>query len=398
MRKLSLAVIGMYIGVLSAFSQSVHDSSAYKNRKLKADEINFVTGYYHQDGNLSPVTGGIGTEKLSDFATTLELKLSKYDKKNLKHSLHFELGIDHYTSASSDKIDPHTISSASHADTRFYPSASYTIENEQKGNAITFNGAFSTEFDYNSVGAGIGFSKTSKDKNTEFNVKLQAYLDNLKLILPIELRTGTRRGEDDDYPTAARNSYSGSFTFSRSVTERLQLSLLLDLVYQTGYLSTPFHRIYFANGAETIEKLPSSRFKIPAALRLNYFLGDKFIIRSFYRYYHDDWGLRANTFNLELPVKLTPFLSVSPFYRYYSQSGVTYYAPYMGHNVSEEFYTTDDDLSKFNSHFLGAGLKYANAAGVFGINHLNTVEVRYGHYKRSDGLNSNIVTLSLKLK
>jgi hypothetical protein len=397
MRKLSLAVIGMYIGVLSAFSQSANDS-VYKNRKLKTDEINFVTGYYHQDGNLSPVTGGIGTEKLSDIATTIELKLSKYDKKNLKHSISFELGIDHYTSASSDKIDPHTISSASHADTRFYPSASYTIENQQKGNAITFNGAYSTEFDYNSLGAGIGFSKTSKDKNTEFNVKLQAYLDNLKVILPIELRTVTQGRDENDYPTAARNSYSSSFTFSQSFTQRLQLSLLLDLVYQTGYLSTPFHRIFFANATETNEKLPSSRFKIPAAIRLNYFLGDKFIIRSFYRYYRDDWGLTANTFNIELPVKLTPFFSVSPFYRYYAQSGVKYFARYMSHNAAEEFYTTDDDLSNFHSNFLGAGLKYAPPAGAFGIKHLNAAEIRFGHYKRSDGLNSNIITLSLKFK
>lgn len=69
MRKLTLAAIGMYIGILAAFSQST-DSTAYKNRKLKPTEINFVTGYYHQDGNLSPVTGGIGTEKF----LTLQLR------------------------------------------------------------------------------------------------------------------------------------------------------------------------------------------------------------------------------------------------------------------------------------------------------------------------------------
>jgi hypothetical protein len=400
MRKLSLAVIGLYIGVLSAFSQSATDSSSYKSKKLKTDEINFVTGYYNQDGNLSPVTGGIGTEKLSDIATTFELKLSKYSKPNVKHSVNFELGIDHYTSASSDKIDPHTISSASHADTRIYPSASYTIENETKGNAISFNGSFSNEFDYQSLGAGVGFTKTMNNKNTEFNVKLQAYFDNLKVILPIELRTGTQtqgRGESD-YPKESRNSYSSSFTFSQSVSQRLQLSFLLDLVYQQGYLSTPFHRIYFNNGTETNEKLPSSRFKIPAGIRVNYFVGDKFIIRSYYRYYHDDWGLTANTFNIEVPVKLTSFFSISPFYRYYSQTGTKYFAPYLSHSASEEFYTTDDDLSTFNSNFLGAGIRYAPPGGVLNLKHLSTLELRYGNYKRTDGLHSSIITLALKFK
>ena len=398
MRKLSLAVIGLYVGILGAFSQSSTDS-AYKNRTLKTDEINFVTGYYHQDGDHSPVTGGIGTEKLSDIATTLDIKLSKYGKNDLKHSVNFELGIDHYTSASSDKIDPHTVSSASHADTRIYPSASYTIENEKKGNALTFSGSFSNEYDYTSLGAGIGFTKNSKDKNTEFSAKVQAYLDNLKVILPIELRTGVTTGRGgNNYPTASRNSYSSSLVFSQSLTQRLQLSLLLDLVYQNGYLSTPFHSIYFSNGTESNEKLPSSRLKIPAAIRLNYFLGDKFIIRSYFRYYHDDWGLNASTFNIELPVKVTPFFSVSPFYRYYSQNGLKYYAGYLGHQATESFYTTDDDLSPFSSNFYGAGFRFAPPGGVLGAKHLNSLDIRYGHYKRTDGLHSDIITLSLKFK
>src|SRR6476660_6344291 len=182
MRKLMLTAIGMYIGILSAFSQNT-DTSAYKSRKLQLDEIDFVSGYYKQNGNNSAVTGGIGTEDLTDFANTIELKFSKYDKKLRKHNLSFELGVDHYTSASSDKIDPYTISSASHADTRIYPTITYGITNEQKGNAVSFNGSFSNEFDYQSIGVGAGFTKTSKDKNTEIGLKVQGYLDNLKVIL-----------------------------------------------------------------------------------------------------------------------------------------------------------------------------------------------------------------------
>ncbi len=161
MRKLSLAAIGMYLGILSAFSQNTTtDSSLYKNRKLTMDEVNFVSGYYHQDGNNSAVTGGIGTEKLTDFANTIDLKLSKYDSKNRKHIVGFELGVDHYTSASSDKIDPGTISSASMSDTRVYPSVSYNIQNENKGTNFGVNASLSHEFDYQSKGVGINFTKT----------------------------------------------------------------------------------------------------------------------------------------------------------------------------------------------------------------------------------------------
>lgn len=399
MRKLTLAVIGMYIGILGAFSQKVTDSSIYRSKKLKVSEVNFVTGYYHQDGNLSPVTGGIGTEKLSDIATTLDLKVYKYDNKNRKHDLGLEVGVDHYTSASSDKIDPHTLSSASHADTRIYPTLTYGITNEKTGNAVNFSGSYSSEYDYQSIGVGAGYTKTSKDKNTEFGVKLQAFLDHVSLILPVEMRTGgTRRDDDDDYPSTPRNSFSGSFTFSQQLTQRLQFALSSDAVYQSGYLATPFHRIYFTNGALTNEKLPSTRLKIPIGLRLNYFAGDKVIIRSFYRFYHDDWGLTAHTFNIELPVKVTPFISISPFYRFYSQNGVKYYAGYKLHNANEAFYTTDDDLSKFNSNFEGVGLRFAPPGGLFGMKHFNNLELRYGHYNRTDGLHSDIITLALKFK
>ncbi len=381
----------MYIGVLGAFSQTLPDSSTYKTKKLKTDQIDFVTSYYRQNGNNSAVTGGVGTEKLSDFATTIDLKFSKYNQKNIKHTLGFEIGVDHYTSASSDKVDPSTISSPSYSDTRFYPSVSYTINNEAKGNAIAFNGSFSNEFDYNSLGAGVGFTKTSKDNNRELNIKLQAYVDKLKLILPIELRAGPEKW-------TKRNSLSASLNYLATVNTRLQLGFMLDIVYQDGYLGTPFHRIYFKNGAESNEHLPASRFKVPVGVRLNYFAGDKIIFRSYYRYYKDDWGLQANTINLEIPYKISQAFSLSPFYRFYKQSGLKYFAGYLQHDQSNAFYTSDFDLSDFTSHFAGLGLRISPPEGVFGIQHLTNMELRYGYYNRSNGLNSNIISLALTLK
>src|ERR1700712_4107227 len=169
MRKIYLGVLMLYMGILSSHAQTqtekqaTKDTSNYQSRKLSLDEVNFVSGYYHQDGNNSAVTGGIGTEKLTDFANTIDLKLSKYDSKDRKHLLGVEVGVDHYTSASSDKIDPRTISSASMSDTRFYPSATYNIQNELKGTNFGINASFSSEFDYKSFGTGVNFTKTSKD-------------------------------------------------------------------------------------------------------------------------------------------------------------------------------------------------------------------------------------------
>ena len=98
MKKLFLSVIGMYFTMLAALSQgNPKTDSVYRPRKLTFEEANLVSSYYRQDGNNSAVTGGIGSEKLTDFSNAIDLKLYRYDKKNRKHSFTGELGIDHYT-------------------------------------------------------------------------------------------------------------------------------------------------------------------------------------------------------------------------------------------------------------------------------------------------------------
>jgi Protein of unknown function (DUF3570) len=393
MRKLTLTAIGMYLGMLAAFSQNSGDSN-YRTKKLSLEEVNFVSAYYGQDGNHSAVTGGTGTEKLTDFANTIDLRLSKFDRKLRKHSFGFEMGIDHYTSASSDKVDPNTISSASHADTRFYPSLSWNVQNEKKGTTAGLSTSFSTEYDYKSFGIGANFSKTSKDNNREFSMKAQAYLDQWKVIYPIELRAGGSKSAG----SAPRNSFSSSLSLSQVVNQQLQVQVVAEPIYQSGLLATNYQRVYFTDGSVHYETLPGTRIKLPLGLRANYFLGDRFILRSFYRYYMDDWGVKAHTIELETPVKISPVFSISPSYRFYTQSAADYFSPYGVHQPGGTYYTSDYDLSKFNSHFYGAGFRFVPTNGIFGIQQISSAEIRAGHYSRSDGLASNIVSLHLTFK
>lgn len=397
MKKICLVTVGLYLNILAAFSQQA-DSSNYKSRKLKLDEVNLVSSYYRQDGNNAAVEGGIGSEKLTDIATVIDVKLITYDKRYRKHFIAAEVGIDHYTSASSDKVDLKANSSASSADNRIYPSLSWSIENEKKGNTFGLGVSASTEFDYKSFGIGAHYSKLSKDKNRELAIKAQAYFDRVTLVYPVELRGPGSNGEHDSYGTAARNSYSGSVSLSQLINKRFQMMFIAELVKQDGFLGLPFHRVYLNDGVVRSELLPSSRVKIPLGIRANYFLGDKIILRSFYRFYVDDWGLIAHTADVEASCKITAFFSITPFYRFYDQSAIDYFAPYAVHKAADEFYTSNYDLSKFSSNFFGAGIRFAPRKGVFGIKNWNMIEIRYGHYNRTTGLNSDIISLHLRLK
>lgn len=405
MRKVCLSVAGIFLTFFASFAQtSPKDSTAYKSRKLTFEEANLVSSYYKQDGNNAAVTGGIGTQKLTDISNTIDVKFIKWDQKLRKNNFDFEVGIDHYTSASSDKINPQTISSASAADTRIFPSVTWSRENEKKGSTIGAGVSASSEFDYTSLGVNLSFAQKTANRSGEFSAKFQAYLDKLAYITPAELRTGggsfdTGEGNRGDYPQKSRNSFSGSLSYSQIINQKLQLMFIADLVYQNGYLGLPFNRVYFQGATlPVIENLPDTRMKIPLGIRANYFIGDKVILRSFYRYYHDDWGLSAHTIDLETPVKITPFLSVTPFYRYYTQSAVDYFAAYKVHTAADKYFTSNYDLSKFNSNFYGAGIRMSPPKGVFGVQRLNMLELRYGHYTRSNGLTSNIISMNLKFK
>lgn len=381
------------LGLLRLSAQTTPtDSTTYKSSKLKVDEINLVSSYYRQDGNNSAVTGGIGSEKLTDISNTIDVKLIKYGENGLKHTFDIEAGVDHYSSASSDQIDLQANSSASSADNRFYPSVTYSRENEDKGTTLGIGVSSSTEYDYQSFGGNVSYSKKTNSKNGEFTAKFQAYLDQVKMILPIELRT------DDNPANTSRNTFAASLSYSQVINKKLQLMFLADIITQNGYLGLPFHRVYFNDASVHQENLPDTRLKIPLAVRASYFFGDNIIIRAYYRYYSDDWNLNAHTADLEIPVKISPFFSVSPFYRYYSQQGTKYFNGYGAHTSAEEFYTSNYDLSTFNSSFLGAGVKFTPPKGVFGIKHFNTLEIRYGHYAKTTEMTADIISVNLKYK
>lgn len=174
--------------------------------------------------------------------------------------------------------------------------------------------------------------------------------------------------------------------------------LVGDVISQNGYLSLPFHRVYFTDGTVHQEKMPDTRLKIPLGIRASYFFGDNVIIRAYYRYYTDDWSLRAHTADLEIPVKLTQAFSVSPFYRYYTQTGTKYFKPYGEHTAADEYYTSNYDLSKFDSSFFGMGMKFTPLNGIFGLKHWNTLEIRYGHYTRTTNMTSDIISINIKYK
>ncbi|HEY5327462.1 MAG TPA: DUF3570 domain-containing protein [Mucilaginibacter sp.] len=405
----------------SLYSPTAYDTTDYRLRRLKIDEIDLVSSYYSQNGDHSPITGGIGTERVTDFSNGLNLNLVWLNQAMNKNTLAVGLGYDHHTSASAAFVALHGGSNPN--GTRIYPSLDWTVENAKTGGTFGIGAYYSGEYNYKSKGLDMHWSKKTNNKSGEFDVKLQGYFDQVRLIFPSEFvpppppvtagttvittasgntvvlsSNGQRTNTKNSLPSSPRTTLTAAFSYSQQINSRLQVMFLGDVVTQSGYLGLPFHRVYFNTGKDTIEKLPSSRFKLPVGFMLNYFLGDNIILRSYYRYYVDSWGMRSNTASLEIPYKVTPFFSISPFYRYYDQTAARYFLPYEAHNPTDAYYTSNYAFSKFQAGFYGIGFRIAPPKGVFGWQNLHELEIRYGHYTQTTDMVSDVLSVSMGFK
>jgi len=395
--------------ILINTAEAIANQPAATKMKTNWREIdaNFLSGYYSQDGNNSAVTGGIGTEQLTDFSNIFIVNVP-LDSVN---SIGLFAGADTYTSASTDNIDSN-VSSASYQDTRSYGTLSYNRKNLKKTSIYGIRAGYSKEYDYQSFSTGLSYTKEWNNGNTELNLTGQAFFDtwlgkenSSQLIYP-ELWLGDFLGYQM-HTNPKRNSYNASLFLSQVLTKRLQIGISAELIYMTGLLSTPFHSVYFADKEEfefDIERLPSSRLKIPFSIRINYFPLDFMVLRAYYRYYTDDFGIDAHTFNIELPLKISRQFTLSPFYRYHQQTAAIYFAPYKTNLSNQSFYTSDYDLSAMSTQRIGLGAKYypdkpilqsPGATDFIGVFQFKYLEMRGAWYTRTTGLNAFNISINL---
>ena len=131
----------------------------------------------------------------------------------------------------------------------------------------------------------------------------------------------------------------------------------------------------------------------------NYYLNDKIVLRTFYRYYYDNWNINSHTVSFEPSYKLTEFSSIAIPYRFYHQSQAKYFDAKNQHQLTNEYYTSDYDLSKFSSNMIGLDYHIVDSnKGIFNIKRIHSLDLRYGYYTRNDGLASHIITLALQFK
>lgn len=378
----NLLLLSLLLNCLFSLGQQ---DSLYKKKQLPKHQIKALLGFLNQDGNHSAVTGGEGTEDLK--VHSVRVSYSKKTKNGNKWII--KPGIDNVSSASTDKID-FVESSASRHDFRGQLNVGFNKISNSDSSTVGVNVSSSLESDYLSRGIGALYKKKNKYGGiTQF--KLNFFWDELRwglvnvgifdfttMVYPFELR------DSSWFNISHRNTltFSGKHSFISSYRSRL--GIMFDVTYQQGITGTPFHRVYDKFGGLRVESLPIQRVKIPISVQYNYFAGSRLVIKNYVRYSWDSFGISGITYKLQTPIKYNYRIWFKPFVRFYYQDQAKYFQPFMKHDFkTDEFYTSDYDLSQFWAVNYGLGIKVKKKASWKNINGL---EWLIENYNREDGL------------
>lgn len=351
-------------------------------------DADILFSYYDQDGDHSPVTGGVGTEKLEVISPVVVLAWKISDRM----SLSADVGLDQISSASIGNIQME-LSSASipASDQRSFGTFKVKRTFGRQTWGLTLGAA--AEYDYESLSYGIDWSTEWNHANTGLAASLRRYDDAIDLI-GIDGYGNQGDGSPRTTGTGDRTTTDAYVTLSQTLGRRTAGSIELFLSQAEGVLSTPYHEVILGPasgvlppGTHVAERLPDSRERTAVSLRLNHSFTDTIVQRTAYRYYTDDWGITAHTIDLEthfrLPTEREMWLY--PILRYHTQAGADYFGPAYSFTGTEPYYTSDYDLAETTSDKYGIGWNVANLPTGPWFR-LDRFELRGTFYDRDDGL------------
>jgi hypothetical protein len=199
--------------------------------------------------------------------------------------------------------------------------------------------AYSTESDYDSKGLALRDAIDFNQKNTT-------------LLLGVSLNHDMVQGYYQPDATA-KNTVDAMIGVTQLLDPNTFITANLTLGRSQGYLTDPY-KVVELNGTLIPEKRPEERTKQIAYLALNrYFDSMEGSAELSYRFYHDSFGVAANTFTFSWYQKLNAQWILRPMLRYYQQGAADFYA--VRFSGAPDVYSADYRLSELTA--MGYGLK-----------------------------------------
>jgi hypothetical protein len=197
------------------------------------------------------------------------------------------------------------------------------------------------EENYRSWNQGFAFVRSFAEDNTVLEASVNEIADWFDKF--------TLAGAHDGQ--TARSSSNGNLGLTQLLSPTTIAHLDYGITLQRGQLSNGWNIVPLDNGGIALEILPSSRVRQAFVGRVAQWLPWNGAAHAFYRFYVDDWGIRAHTLELELHQRISRLSYLRATYRFHHQTGASFFTTRSAPGFTTA--TADSDLAPFDAQTLG---------------------------------------------
>jgi hypothetical protein len=217
--------------------------------------------------------------------------------------------------------------------------------------------SYSNESDYRSYAFALNYSYEFNEKNTTLNLGWSHAYDQ---VLANEFTFLTH--------STVKNTDNFLIGFTQLLSPGTVLGANLTIGYQHGYLNDPYRAVVFNESdldpdnqvVLAGEKRPSTRNSQALLLSLTQAIRPlNASIEGTYRFYHDSYGIFAQTVGVAWFQKIGRSIVISPSARYYYQTAADFYGiqfpgdPINNPDAVPRYYSSDYRLSEMETITLG---------------------------------------------
>jgi hypothetical protein len=269
-------------------------------------------------------------------------------------------------------------------DTRFALSGSWS---QPFARLYTLNAGlgFSSEYDYQHIGANFGLTRDFNQRNTTLSAALAYAQDTIKPVggLPLPLAQMTDAVGDDMSPanrgadSDSKNVLDVLLGVSQVLGRHTVMRVNLSYSDSSGYLTDPYKILSVVDpvtgelvgrtpapgasgptGVYRFENRPDSRRKEGVYAEVRHDFSGK-VLQVGYRFSTDDWKVDSHTLESRLRLPLGGSSYLEPHVRYYTQTAASFYRYSLANATPlPEFASADARLSDMSA--VTFGLKYGH--------------------------------------
>jgi len=151
---------------------------------------------------------------------------------------------------------------------------------------------------------------------------------------------------------------------SQIFTKNLIMAFTFETISDEGYLNNPYRSVRYVDGGSPVgysfqqEVYPRTRTSNAVAVRGNYFLSQYGAVNAGLRYFEDNWGIEAMTYELGYTIPYEEDWILEARFRYHDQDKADFYSDLFPFRDAQNYLARDKELGKFTSTTLGLGGSY----------------------------------------